>query len=212
MWRVPNNKANAEQSMSSETTTIRISSSTSSTDLVDKTTGTRPTLFHSSRTRSGRILPERKSYGVLDIKPNWETRRGSLFGGRATRVFAGDPDLEQAIAKSGIPAALKETAFSPPPKFAGRRRSRRSSSFGKESGNASKPDGANLVVTAGEGHAVKSRQSSLSWSRRAAAAAYGIGRRLKERRTSWSKNGTKSSNGSVAGQDSIGVAAPNRDE
>jgi len=60
------------------------------------------------------------------------------------------------------------------------------SSFGKKNTDSMKRRVARPVLTHHEGRAVPSRRSNLnvSWGRRAAAAAFAIGKRLKERRTS----------------------------
>lgn len=80
---------------------------------------------------------------------------------------------------TGSVSASAGAPYSPP-------KSRYPSSFGKKNTDSLKRAVARPVLSPHEGRAVPSRRSNLniSWGRRAAAAAFAIGRRLKERRTS----------------------------
>ncbi|KAK0744628.1 hypothetical protein B0T21DRAFT_407712 [Apiosordaria backusii] len=214
----------------------------SSTELANKTIDTKPTLFHPSTTTSGRILPDRKSYGALEQKPSWET---SHTGGTApltdpffdstsahnttapVAVSGGDghgyglshhhhhhtPSVITSVtheATSTTSLSPTTTHYSPAhitpstsaielPRphlsttitSAGKKHHSPlyPSSFGKKAGESwKKSAGVGPVLSPDLVHAVKDggsrRHGSLSWGKRAAAAALGITRRLKERRAS----------------------------
>jgi len=168
----------------------------SSIDLVNSTSETPPTLFHSATTKSGRILPTRKSYGALDPKPEWERGKDMFtsdpFGSGAAGEHGGafvetEASLPSAAAASG---AKRQADARVSPKM----RSRYPSSFGRSRGQSLKKAASKPVLNPDLGRPVQTRRPSLSvsWGRRAAAAAFAIGRRLKERRTSRSHSSLSS--------------------
>ncbi|KAK0665437.1 hypothetical protein QBC41DRAFT_358881 [Cercophora samala] len=215
----------------------------SSTELVKKTATTKPTLFHPTSARDGRILPDRKSYGALEQKRSWETSTtatapgaaadpffdnasaqkttdpvpvpvpgdGNGFGSNSQHRHQTPPVMKSVVhqATSTISASPTASHYSPgtitpshstaelprpgPTTAAPLKKHHSSlypSSLGKKAGEGwkNKAGGVGPVLSPDLVHAVKhgggSRHSSLSWGKRAAAAALGIGRRLKERRAS----------------------------
>ncbi|KAK5662294.1 hypothetical protein OQA88_8200 [Cercophora sp. LCS_1] len=167
----------------------------SSMDLVNNTSERPPTLFHSSSSKSGRILPTRKSYGALEPKPVWPA---ASF----TDPFNNGEANPRVRAHSPIPS----------------RKSRYPSSYGHKADNLKRQaHGPILSPDQGEGHSfpkagdavpardvspappvdlpVRQTSLSMSWGRRAAAAAFAIGRRLKERRTSARSQSVQSRDG-----------------
>jgi len=190
VYKVPNQEWSPEQHPPAKA----IGPSTavwSSVDLVNNTTETPPTLFHAASTRSGRILPTRKSYGALVLKPDWEARGDTTF----TNPFESDAgtgqDGEFSATESNLPSTITESVISRgEPGTSPMRRSRYPSSFGRKAGQTLKRIAVGPILSPDEGRAVPSRRSSLShsWGRRAAAAAFAIGRRLRERRTSGSRS------------------------
>ncbi|KAK4173900.1 hypothetical protein QBC36DRAFT_348371 [Triangularia setosa] len=214
----------------------------SSTELVKQTATTKSTLFHPSISSSGRILPDRKSYGALEQKRSWETSTtagpvtvtdpffdsasahktaepvpvpggdGHYFGSgsRHPHYHQDTPSvIKSVIHETNSTVSLSPTAmhYSPGNITPGASTmelphqttittvkkqypSLYPSSFGKKAGGSwkNKAGGVAPVLSPDLVHAVKhggsSRHGSLSWGRRAAAAALGIGRRLKERRAS----------------------------
>ena len=146
--------------------------------------GSSPSLFHASGFKSRRILPARKSYGVLNIKPDWEDVEGTEFrnpfkqpASKSTSDSSGEPS------SSSHPSTGPEVgaAASPAP----RQKSRYPSSYGRKAGNSLKRGAARPVVSDEQAPAAPMRRSSrsLSWTKRAAAAAFAVGRRLREKGT-----------------------------
>ncbi|KAK3349084.1 hypothetical protein B0T25DRAFT_609594 [Lasiosphaeria hispida] len=180
-----------EQSLPPTAATLPGTTAWSSIDLVNNTSETLPNLFHSTSTLSGRILPTRKSYGALVSKPDWEARNAAAtfidpFSSPLSSTYDSRPSGD-----NGIPPTIKESSTSPAETPLHRQRSRYPSSFGRKAGERMlKRSVAGPILSPDEGLAVPARRSSLSlsWGRRAAAAAFAIGRRLKERRTSRSQS------------------------
>ncbi|KAK0707869.1 hypothetical protein B0H67DRAFT_612446 [Lasiosphaeris hirsuta] len=191
MYKVPNRDDSPEKLLPPMAAILPATTAWSSIDLVNNTSETLPNLFHSTSTLSGRILPTRKSYGALVSKPDWEARNAAAtfidpFSSPPSSTYDPSP-----LAENGIPATIQESSTSPVGIPLQRHRSRYPSSFGRKAGDRlMKRSIARPVLTPDEGMAVPTRRSSLSlsWGRRAAAAAFAIGRRLKERRTSRSQS------------------------
>lgn len=242
MWRVPRtNPAPAgkqQEPISSKPAPQPSYEPPSSAELVNKTATTKPTLFHPTSARDGRILPDRKSYGTLETKHSWETSttaptmvvsdpfldKASLSKTRDIIPVTGDGNcfhhhhhdsppvvkggvvIHQATTTSIISVSPTASHYSPGnvtpghetaevqrPVAVAKKHLQQSlypSSLGKKGGEAwrNKAGGVGPVLSPDLVHAVKqgggSRRSSLSWGKRAAAAALGIGRRLRERRAS----------------------------
>ncbi|KAK0616449.1 hypothetical protein B0T14DRAFT_523156 [Immersiella caudata] len=163
----------------------------SSTDLVNNTTETPPTLFHAASTRSGRILPTRKSYGALQPKGEWEATDDTAFTNPFRDASGATPDEDVSATECSLPSTIAESAASRGEAVTSpKRRSRYPSSFGRKAGHTLKRNAVGPILSPDEGRAVPTRRSSLShsWGRRAAAAAFAIGRRIRERRTSGTRS------------------------
>ncbi|KAK4186771.1 hypothetical protein QBC35DRAFT_475095 [Podospora australis] len=220
LWKVPHWDQNSSKVAPVSTDTANTTesnttdSSSSSAELVKKTIDRPPTLFHASSSKSGRILPDRKSYGALENKTSWDTN---------TTATLADPvlDLTGAVVttnasvhsiESNVPSVIHKNLTSPaqntptitiaePP----RRRSLHPTSWGRKAGDAWKKSVVGPVLSPEPAHATKGdsagRRHTFSWGKRAAAAAMGISRRLKERRATSlaAKQGSRSREGSSAG-------------
>ncbi|KAK0644094.1 hypothetical protein B0T16DRAFT_460178 [Cercophora newfieldiana] len=192
VYKVPNYGAGPEQLTAPTKATAPTNTIVwSSLDLVNNTSETPPTLFHAESTRSGRILPTRKSYGALEPKSDWEQNADTAFTNPFRDVSSGTQDAELSVTDCSLPSTIAKSAASHADAAASpKRRSRYPSSFGRKAGQTLKRNALGPILSPDEGRAVPSRRSSLShsWGRRAAAAAFAIGRRLKERRTSGSRS------------------------
>ncbi|KAK3381829.1 hypothetical protein B0H63DRAFT_546524 [Podospora didyma] len=211
-WKVAsgNSSAGPPQSSSSATATTTASSST---EVVDKTADSNPTLFPMRRTMSGRILPARKSYGAIDsTKPNWEVHGDPPSS-------SSEQHLQFAVSHSrNSSSTIHDRAKSPAPPRR-KSRSRYPSPFSKMMGrDILKTSRASPVLTHNDGAPAKqARRSSFSWGKRAAAAAFGVGRRLKERRTSLSRHsisGVSTGGGAAGGggRESPSPVAPHHED
>ncbi|KAK4459722.1 hypothetical protein QBC42DRAFT_231067 [Cladorrhinum samala] len=277
LWKVPHaDSVSLKHSQSSyspketQSNSTSVPNSPSSAELVNKTINTRPNLFYSTSTKTGRILPDRRSYGALEGKKSWDSSAAALTPARHVPVLA-DPfldasaenmDLYLQSAQIEIPAIVFEPptpapgtvaasvkssddtfapslpileahqlplAPHPPaaatdvPQKSWKRASFIPVSFGKKTGEAVvkksaalgpilSPDlahGTHGVGSddAGSGASAAHRRASQSWGKRAAAAALGIGRRLRDRRASSSTagSGVPGINEDEVGDDESGV-------
>ncbi|KAK4168408.1 hypothetical protein QBC43DRAFT_297031 [Cladorrhinum sp. PSN259] len=218
MWKVPHTNPSPERpSYSRKASTISNSAPQppSSTDLVHKTIDTRPNLFYSASSKTGRILPDRKSYGALEGKQSWDPHplTGATLADPFLDSSTQNTDLYLQAAHVEFPAinlepptpvpnttssssstpALSLPILEPPIKFQKRPKLPIIASFGKKSGeNAKKTAPLGPVLSPDLAHGRRSVSSdnsrgvnqTQSWGRRAAAAAMGITRRLRERRAS----------------------------
>lgn len=254
MWKVPHaDPTSLEHSQSlyspraTQSNSISAPNPPSSPELVNKTINTRPNLFYSTSTKTGRILPDRKSYGALEGKASWDSAAAAPSLTRPVPVLA-DPfldastentDLYLQSAQIGVPAIVFEpptpvagtvTAsinssddssapslpileahqLPPPPSAVPQKPWKRTSfipvSFGRKAGEGVvekcaalgpvlSPDLAHGTHGVGSddarsGTSTSHRRASQSWGKRAAAAALGIGRRLRDRRASSSTAGS----------------------
>ncbi|KAK3998056.1 hypothetical protein QBC44DRAFT_228518 [Cladorrhinum sp. PSN332] len=236
MWKIPHTDPNPERPLNSPKTSrdsISVPKPPSSAELVNKTADTRPNLFYSTSTKTGRILPDRKSYGALEAKQSWDAHP-------ITHVALVDPFLDSSTQNTdlylqspcvGIPSisfepptpvpntnttsassnspALSLPIFQPPPKSQKRPRYPIiHASFGTKSGESAKKSvalGPVLSPDLAHGHRSDSgdsnrraSQTTQSWGKRAAAAAMGITRRLRERRASSSTTNSRLGKGSAS--------------
>ena len=188
-------KLSKEERQRCAATTGRQFDAFSSTGLTDKTGTTAPRL-HSTKIRSERILPSRKSHGALNTRPIWdfpspETDADHTFSQPARGVLQ--------------PTAIITAGQKTPPQ---NRVSRHSSPFrGKLGGGSWEKSGALPVLSPAPAHAQKTvaRQQapvpSLTWGRRAAAVAMDLGRtlKLKARKASSSSSSLRVSLGNSTG-------------
>ncbi len=156
--------------------------SSSMCDLLNQLSGLKPVACPSIRSKQSRILASRKSYAGLSSKTAWQTHMdGTAYA--STDIFGPAPDLRLSIVN--IPPGIPENAKVPTTVCARKSRSRYPSSWGRSAGNPFKKSRASspiLTTEEGRGSAMSAeRRQTVSWGRRAAAAAFGIGQRLKER-------------------------------
>ncbi|KAK1832025.1 hypothetical protein QBC39DRAFT_405861 [Podospora conica] len=164
----------------------------SSFDLAGKTQDTSPSLNMNFATdpRIGQMATAaRKSYGVLSTKPAWEQIEGTIFRDPFKYVVpnnTSDSTSDEPPSSAVYPSTtlLERNKIPSPAKpplagvAAARRKARYPSSYGRKAGNSLKRGAARPILSEEEGRAVVRRPS---WGRRAAAAAFAVGRRLKER-------------------------------
>ncbi|KAK4222641.1 hypothetical protein QBC38DRAFT_374701, partial [Podospora fimiseda] len=235
MWKAPHTDPKPEHplfSPKSSMGSISVPKRPSSAELVDKTAETGPTLFYSTSTKSGRILPDRKSYGALDGKKSWDhealasttlpdpfldssTQNTNLYiqsanAGIPSISFESPtplPNSSTTSSESNSPALSLPILENPVKSQKRPRYPIIHASFGKKSGdNAKKSAALGPVLSPDLAHADRSEshddhrrvgQLTQSWGRKAAAAALGITRRLRERRASSSTTNSRLSRGST---------------
>ncbi|KAK0750785.1 hypothetical protein B0T18DRAFT_425539 [Schizothecium vesticola] len=159
---------------------------------------TSPSLFHAANHRTDQGVSPRKSYGGLSTKPDWEEVESTIFRDPFKRPAPNNNNNNNTSDSSSSgappsgashpPSALLERSTVPslakPPLAGARRKPRYPSSYGRKAGNSLKRGAARPILSEEEGRAVppmRRASRSLSWGRRAAAAAFAVGRRLKER-------------------------------
>ncbi|KAK4452606.1 hypothetical protein QBC34DRAFT_455458, partial [Podospora aff. communis PSN243] len=187
VYNVPKHEENPEQLAPLAKAIVPGKAVWSSLDLVNNTTETPPTLSHAISTRSGRILPTRKSFGALQSKAEWEESLDPPIRNPFRDASGSSQDEEISSTERSLPSTTGENAASRSKAVASpMRKSRYPSSFGRKAGQTLKRSAVGPFLSPAEGRALPTRRSSLShsWGRRAAAAAFAIGRRLRERRTS----------------------------
>ncbi|KAK3682849.1 hypothetical protein B0T22DRAFT_494478 [Podospora appendiculata] len=179
-----------------------------------KVAGKQPAVYrttsHSSSEKSSDLhtMPQHKSYGVLNHRPNWESvqQTGAQFPidpSKPTKATDSDTagpssnrsSIHQSAFKKAntftkpaeadtdddmVPPTAMPSPDLPPLTRASKRHSLNPSSFGKVAGNLFKKSAVSPVLSAheGQGEAIRSRRSSFNWGQRASAAAFGIKRRL----------------------------------
>lgn len=155
---------------------------------------TSPSLFHVTNPRTGQAVSPRKSYGVLSTKPAWEEVESTMFrdpfknnapnnnnNASSDNSSSGEPPSTASQLSSVLPILSPAKL---PLAGAARRKPRYPSSYGRKAGSSLKRGAARPILSEEEGRAVppmRRASRSLSWGRRAAAAAFAVGRRLKER-------------------------------
>lgn len=156
---------------------------------------TSSSLFHAPNPRKGQAVYPRKSYGVLSTKPAWEEVESTIFRDPFKHSAPINSNNASDNSSSGEPPSTTSHVSSVPIlspaklplPVAARRKHRYPSSYGRKAGNTLKRGAARPILSEEEGRAVppmRRSSRSLSWGRRAAAAAFAVGRRLKESRGS----------------------------
>lgn len=177
-----------------------------------------PSLFHAINPRTGQAVSPRKSYGVLSTKPAWEEVESTMFrdpfkhpapvtNNASDNSSSGEPPSTASQLSSVLP--ILSPAKLPLP-VAVKRKHRYPSSYGRKAGNSLKRGAARPILSEEEGRAVppmRRGSRSLSWGRRAAAAAFAVGRRLKESRGSGRRGQAAEGDGD---DDSEGGGRPTR--
>ncbi|KAH8887847.1 hypothetical protein GQ53DRAFT_271424, partial [Thozetella sp. PMI_491] len=187
-------------------TTSSTTASSSVGYAMDHLAGPNLSIDTSLSNHASHILSRRKTPARTSKKPSWDTE---VEESRATsNSFAASFDLR--LSYTHLPSKITLKGPMPAERSAPRFKSRYPSSWGRSAGSLFKKSRASSpVVTTEESQGCTGtleHQPTVSWGRRAAAAAFGIGQRLKERERSGQSSSSSAENLRLAVSDSPSAA------